>query len=172
VTATWVVLLRGINVGGHRPVPMARLRDACERAGLADVRTYIASGNLVCTSTARSEAAVANRVATTIEAEFGFSVDVVVRAAERIAALAPALPDVEHLHVGFLWAAPGAADVERVRSALLGGAEIAVEGDHLQLCAPNGLGRPFLRGDLERLLGVGATLRSWRTVKRLAEMVG
>jgi uncharacterized protein (DUF1697 family) len=39
----YVVLLRGINVGGKNIVPMARLRDMLGELGYADVATYIAS---------------------------------------------------------------------------------------------------------------------------------
>jgi uncharacterized protein (DUF1697 family) len=46
-----VVLLRGINVGGKNPVPMARLREVLGKLGYADVVTYIASGNVILTST-------------------------------------------------------------------------------------------------------------------------
>jgi uncharacterized protein (DUF1697 family) len=43
----YVALLRGINVGGKNPVPMARLRAVLEELGFRDVATYIASGNVV-----------------------------------------------------------------------------------------------------------------------------
>ena len=49
---TWVALLRAVNVGG-RKVPMAELRQALEDAGLAEVRTYIASGNVIFRSEPR-----------------------------------------------------------------------------------------------------------------------
>jgi uncharacterized protein (DUF1697 family) len=45
-----VVLLRGINVGGKNPVPMARLREVLGELGYEDVATYIASGNVVLSS--------------------------------------------------------------------------------------------------------------------------
>jgi uncharacterized protein (DUF1697 family) len=45
-----VVLLRGINVGGKNPVPMARLREVLGELGYEDVVTYIASGNVVLSS--------------------------------------------------------------------------------------------------------------------------
>lgn len=44
------MLLRGINVGGKNPVPMARLREVLEELGYADVTTYIASGNVILSS--------------------------------------------------------------------------------------------------------------------------
>jgi uncharacterized protein (DUF1697 family) len=42
----YIVLLRGINVGGKNKVPMADLRTCLEELGFADVSTYIASGNV------------------------------------------------------------------------------------------------------------------------------
>ena len=46
----YLVLLRGINVGGKNKVPMARLRELLEELGYADVATYIASGNVILSS--------------------------------------------------------------------------------------------------------------------------
>ena len=42
---SYLVLLRGINVGGRNTVPMAELRKVLEDAGFSNVSTYIASGN-------------------------------------------------------------------------------------------------------------------------------
>jgi uncharacterized protein (DUF1697 family) len=44
---TYLVLLRGINVGGRNKVPMARLRTLLEELGYSNVSTYIASGNVI-----------------------------------------------------------------------------------------------------------------------------
>ena len=46
----YLVLLRGINVGGKNPVPMARLRELLVELGYSDVSTYIASGNAIISS--------------------------------------------------------------------------------------------------------------------------
>jgi len=46
----YVVLLRGINVGGKNKVPMAALRELLESHGHTEVSTYIASGNVILTS--------------------------------------------------------------------------------------------------------------------------
>jgi uncharacterized protein (DUF1697 family) len=46
----YLVLLRGINVGGRNKVPMATLRDLLESHGHTSVSTYIASGNVILTS--------------------------------------------------------------------------------------------------------------------------
>lgn len=47
---TYLVLLRGINVGGKNRVPMAPLRAMLEELGFLDVATYIASGNVILRS--------------------------------------------------------------------------------------------------------------------------
>ena len=52
---TYVILLRGINVGGKNPVPMAGLRKCLEEQGFSDVSTYIASGNVVLKSDKRAD---------------------------------------------------------------------------------------------------------------------
>src|SRR5919106_123060 len=46
----YLVLLRGINVGGKNKVPMARLRTLLEELGYSNVSTYIASGNVILSS--------------------------------------------------------------------------------------------------------------------------
>ncbi len=46
----YLILLRGINVGGKNKVPMARLRELLEELGHSDVSTYIASGNVMLRS--------------------------------------------------------------------------------------------------------------------------
>ena len=53
---TYVVLLRAVNVGGTGKLPMGELRTMCRNLGFTDVRTYIASGNLVMTSTGAADA--------------------------------------------------------------------------------------------------------------------
>ena len=47
---TYVALLRAVNVGGTGTLSMADLREMCERIGFVNVRTYIASGNVVFAS--------------------------------------------------------------------------------------------------------------------------
>lgn len=47
---TYVVLLRGVNVGGKNKVPMTQLKDCLESLGFSNVRTYIASGNVILQS--------------------------------------------------------------------------------------------------------------------------
>lgn len=74
-------LLRGINVGGNRKVPMAELCAIATKAGLSEVRHYINSGNLVFDAGTRKSAQVEALLERAIEKRFGFHVDVIIRTA-------------------------------------------------------------------------------------------
>ncbi len=47
---SYVILLRGINVGGKNKIPMAALKQCLEEQGFEDIITYIQSGNVVLRS--------------------------------------------------------------------------------------------------------------------------
>src|SRR5712691_11788436 len=85
---SYVALLRGINVGGRRPVPMDALRGVVESLGHGDVDTYIQSGNVVFDSPSQDARALADELEAALLAEFGFGVEVVVRSAAEMAAIA------------------------------------------------------------------------------------
>jgi len=76
--ARHVALLRGINVGGKRKVPMADLRDAFETLGYGDVQSYIQSGNVLFSGTG-GRSALEDTIEQALETRFGFPVVVVVR---------------------------------------------------------------------------------------------
>lgn len=85
----YVVLLRGINVGGNRRVPMAQFRQLLEGMGFTDVKTYINSGNAIFSADHRPKASdIQDRLCQT----FGFDVDTLVFSAPEIIAIAEAIP--------------------------------------------------------------------------------
>lgn len=84
----YVALLRAVNVGGTGKLPMTELRAMCESVGFTDVRTYIASGNVVFDSEL-TEASVKARLEHCLETYAGKPVGVLVRTgAELVAVLA------------------------------------------------------------------------------------
>ena len=84
--ARHVALLRAINLGAKRKVPMARLREVLEAAGYTDVVTYVQSGNVVVTSR-RGPESVAKHMRKLLSDEFGFDIPVVVRSREQLEAV-------------------------------------------------------------------------------------
>ena len=178
--ASYVLLLRGINVSGRNRLPMADLRALVAALGYGDVTTYLQSGNLVCTGDGRADD-VAAAVATSLSGELGLSVPVFGRTAAAWGVVVADNPlaglddDPKKLHVTFL---DGVPDPERV-AALTAEAvafapeRIEVVGAEAFLHCPDGYGEARLSNMfLEKRLGRMATTRNWRTVLALAELAG
>lgn len=176
---TYAALLRGINVGGHKKVPMAQLRTLLEGLGHRDVRTYLQSGNAVFTADHGDEESLAAEVRAAIEEGFGFTVDVLVRDGAYLRAVVEACPfPAADLAAKQLHATYFSAPVDPARFAALDQEAYLPEefrlGDRvLYLYAPDGLGRSKLAEQLSRPAlnkGLIATSRNWNTVTRLVEM--
>ena len=88
---SYVALLRAVNVGGTGKLPMTELRAMCEGCGFKDVRTYIASGNVVFTADP-DEAAVQAKLEAALQAFAGKPVGVAVRTGPEMAAVLAANP--------------------------------------------------------------------------------
>lgn len=88
----YVALLRGINVGGKNKVAMADLRAAFTDAGFADVSTYIASGNVLFTST-RPAAALEADIEAVLQQRLGMPLVVVVRSQRQLRSVVDRAPD-------------------------------------------------------------------------------
>ena len=169
---TWVALLRAVNLGARNRVPMPRLRELLAEHGCEDVRTYIASGNAVFTS-GTSKAKLARELERAIEKEFGVSTPVLLRTEKELAALVDRHPfdDLAHTHVAFLAKKPTAAKVKALAGIDVAPDRVEVLGQEAYWHLPNGVQGSRLSGaQLEKHLGVAATVRNWRTVARLAEM--
>ena len=80
----FVALLRAVNVGGTGKLPMSELKAMCEELGFGQVRTYIASGNVVFTSR-KSEAAIKAALEKRLEVFANKPVGVLIRSAAEIA---------------------------------------------------------------------------------------
>ncbi len=170
----YVVLLRGINVGGKAKVAMPALRDVCASVGCEDVVTYIQSGNVVLKSKVSADK-LRTALEAAIAAEFGFSPAVMVRTAKEMAAVLGANPfpdaDEKTIHVGFLHAAPNAATKKCLAAIDCAPEEVTAVGRDLYLHLPNGMGRAALPVQLERCLRPNpVTVRNWRTVTKLVEL--
>ncbi|MCC3767069.1 DUF1697 domain-containing protein [Streptomyces sp. UNOC14_S4] len=175
-TKTYAALLRGINVGGHRKLPMADLRALLTELGYGDVRTHLQSGNAVFTSEVTDETALAAEVGRAIEARFGFAVDVLVRDHAYLKAVADACPfpvaslEAKQLNVTYFDGPVTARDFAKVEVTRFLPEEFRLGDRALYLYAPDGLGRSKLADALART-GTGvATTRNWNTVLKLVEL--
>lgn len=175
---TWVAFLRGINVGGHRRVPMAELRAALTKIGLEDVRTHIVSGNVVFRTKRREAAALTRDIEHAIEQAFGFPVAVVLRTAAELRQLVDGDPlpdgsaaDPAHRYAVFLSADPAPDRLAAINPAAVE-PDVFVAGDRvIHAWYRGGLQGSKLAGRLtDRGLGVTATARNWNTVRTMADL--
>ena len=174
---TFIALLCGINVGGNRKVPMARLCAVGNEIGFVDTRSYIQSGNLVFSGSGTAGGIEATLERAILE-RFGFPVDVLVRTARQWNAYAagnpfPEASKVEPNRVMLLLSKatrrPDAVSALQSRAA--GGERIVAVGDALCVHYPGGVARSKLTpAVLDRLVGSKVTARNWRTVVKLGEM--
>jgi uncharacterized protein (DUF1697 family) len=171
-----VALLRGVNVAGKNTLPMADLVDLFEGAGCGDVETYIQSGNVLF----RAKNAVARRVPALISGaiadRFGYQVPVVMRSAAELYEIANGNPfvgaEVKALHVAFLAKEPAADRIASLDPDRSPPDQFMVRGQEIYLCCPKGLGRSKLTNKyFDSKLGTTSTLRNWKTVLHLAQMV-
>ncbi len=170
--------LRGVNVGGHRKLPMAALRTSLQTRGFSEVATYLQSGNVVCTGSGSAGQAAAD-IAAAIVADFGFDCSVIVRERHELLAILGAHPfeaeeaDPARLHVYFADAAFDSAALDRVDRARFGDDRCEAIGRELYLHTPGGLGKSKLTIDVfERALGCNFTQRNWRSVQEVAALMG
>ena len=167
-----MAFLGGINVGGHR-VAMERLRKEFEALGHDDVRTFIASGNVVFTATGRAPA-VEREVEAHLTECLGYPVPTFVRTAaavRKVAALEAfgATAPGDSYFVGFLRKAPTAA-AARATAALSNDQDrFEVHGKELHWLIHGGMSDTSVTSaELGRALGVACTTRNTRSLRKLA----
>jgi uncharacterized protein (DUF1697 family) len=169
-------MLRGINVGSSRRVPMADLRELLKAAGFDNVETYVQSGNIALDSAAKP-ATLERRLAELIEDRFGFEVPVIVRSRKQLAAVVEHDPfqgvadNPKRYQVSFLSEKLSAETVTRLQELTHESERVAVHGREVYAWHPDGVARSKLWNALAgKGLGVTATARNWTTVCKLLEM--
>jgi len=174
--ATQVALLRGINLGPARRVPMAELRALLDSAGYGPVRTHLQSGNVVLESEATPGALTAALEAL-LAGRFGFEIPVIIRSRRKLEQVIARDPfgarvtDPRRYQVTFL-ASEGSAELEaRLRAVAKCGEDVAVIGREIYAWHPDGIAR----SDLAKLVAdrrTGGTARNWNTITALWQLAG
>ena len=174
-----VAFLRAINVGG-RNVKAPELIRVFARAGLADVTTFLASGNVIFTAPGAAGPRLEGKLAAALEAALGYPVPVFVRSGPELVAVAAHEPfppamvqEARAIHVLFL-AQPATPAFTRGLTAYRNAEdEFHVRGrEAWWLCRTRITESPFGKAPAERRLGVTWTARNRNTVVRLVERYG
>lgn len=180
-TKRYIALLRAVNVGGKNIIKMDALRTCLEEVGFSDVKTYIASGNVLFSSDVNFRE-VENTIDNSLKKSFGYRGPTVVLSAtdfETILNEAPKdfgnEPDKYHSDVIFL-KLPARAD--EVLQAMLGlklkdGIDTAQAGSKALYFTR--LSAQRTKSRMSQIIGLPSyknmTIRNWNTTKKLSELL-
>ena len=173
---TWIVLLRGINVGGNNRLAMSDLRELVATLGHTVVSTYIQSGNIVMKSPRADREALAAEICEGIESSFGLVVSAVLRTPQELGAALAANPftdaqDGTRVLIMFLSAAPSEDAIALLERDRFHPDQFEVVGSELYGHYPDGAGRSKMTLDyFEKRLRVRGTGRNLNTVAKLIEL--
>ena len=170
----YVAFLRAINVGGH-VVRMEVLRRLFEGLNLADVETFIASGNVIFSAPRKDPAALERRIEAALEKSLGYAVATFVRSEEELAAIGafqPFTPDPAPqggaIYIIFLGQPLDPAARRAVLALSTAADKFAVSGREIYWCRRGKLLESPLTGvSLERMFAGPATTRNRNTIVRL-----
>ena len=176
----YISILRGINVGTGRKVPMADLKKLCEKMGMQNVQTYIQSGNVVFElPQPESVSELETRLQLAFTQAFGFDIPVLVRTAEEWAESIAQNPflkeenvDIDRLHLTCLKELPATVLLEKIRTIQYPPDRYEIIGRDVFIFCAAGYGTSKLVNSFfESKLKTPATTRNWKTVMKLHEMI-
>lgn len=176
----YISILRGINVSGQKKIKMTDLKILYEKQGFEDVITYIQSGNVIFESKTKLTIETLKKIIEkAIETKYTFQVPVDIRTNQELKQIIEKYPYEEvkkednetKVLVTFLQSTPLDEKVESLLEYVKSPEKLIIQGKEVYLYCPNGYGRSKLTNTfIEKKLGVSATTRNWKSVKKLYEL--
>jgi uncharacterized protein (DUF1697 family) len=173
-----VAFLRGINVGGHKPVKMDELRKSFEALGFQNVKTILASGNVLFEAPKASPLSLTRSIETKLEAAVGHKISVLLRSLGELQDLADRRPfqnikvtTQTRLYVTFLSEKPKSE--LRIPHQSPEKNFTILRGSSSEVCSVLTLSPKAQTTDLmaflEKAFGRNITTRNWNTITRILE---
>ena len=172
---TYIVLLKGINVGGHKKVPMAELRELLAKTGFINVQTYIQSGNVILQSSQDDLQDIEETIQSAILNHFQFEVSVLVKTRQDLKRIFHDSPfSEEKRKSSYFMMLHDIPDKELVRVAsekIYDGEEYKIIEDCIYFFCAKGYGQAkFSANFFERKLKTFATSRNYNTMVKLLSL--
>jgi uncharacterized protein (DUF1697 family) len=177
--ANYAAFLRGINVGGHKPVPMEKLKKAFESMRFKNVRTLLASGNIVFEAPLQNSTKLEQMIGEKLKNTFETDIPVIIRTMEELQHLSESQPfkDIAitlstRLYVTFLTEEPKSSlkipyvsPDSYYRILHVTGREVCC----VLSLSPNGRTVDLMKL-LEKEFGRNITTRNWNTIVRILKL--
>lgn len=178
---TYIALLRGINVGGHKKIKMADLKETLIAAGFKNVVTYIQSGNVVFKDASEDMGMLQKKIKSAIKKRFGFEVTVVVITQDMLQDILLRNPFAEKLKNGLieekkmyfmmLCKSYDVSAVQELSAISFDLEEFVITKNVIYLFAANGYGKTKLNTNFfEKKLKCETTTRNLRTMNKLLDL--
>lgn len=165
----YIALLRGINVGGHRKVPMNDLKILLESLGFLNIKTYIQSGNVVFESE-QDALTLEKKIESNLEKKWGFPVSVIIRDTVQWRQILSHRKDAGNLYYTFLKEMPSPENTDRLSTIDFTPDTFELYGQEVYISCEN-YGKTKLSNlFFENKLKVQATTRNRNTLVKLMEM--
>ena len=167
---TYIVLFRGINVGGKNILPMKELTTVLAENEYVDIKTYIQSGNVVLRSQKKPDATIRSLV----QNNFGIKSEVfAIDESDFISAVKNnpyKSKEGKTIHFYFCKSSPE-VNYEKLKALKSDSEEFSIKDKVFYLYAPDGIGRSKLVAKIETCLGVTSTGRNLNTVNKIKSML-
>ena len=172
----YVAFLRAVNVGGHI-VKMDQLRQLFKALGFSNVETFIASGNVIFDSNSKSTKTLERKIESLLRETLGYQVATFVRSTSELANVAKYKPfddseleaDGNALYIAFTTDEPSTESKRKLLTFITEVDDFQVYGREVYWLSRKKISESKFSGaQLERTLGMPATIRNANTVKRLA----
>lgn len=178
---TYIVLLRGINVGGHKKIKMADLKQLLLSLEFTSVVTYIQSGNVIVQHSSEDIQLLEMRIRAGIEEQFGFEVPVLMFTYEKLDRILKNNPFInkikdnelesKKMYFMLLYEHPDRKVSGELSLISFAPEEFSIIEDVVYLFAANGYGKTKLHSNFfEKRLKCQATARNLKTMNKLLEL--
>ncbi|HMI06416.1 MAG TPA: DUF1697 domain-containing protein [Flavobacterium sp.] len=174
---TYIALLRGINVSGHKLIKMEKLREVLKELELEHISTYIQSGNVLFQSKISGSKKLEKMISDLIYKHFGFDVAVIVLTPEELKTTVKNNPfskeniELPQPYIAFLSTIPVFSDIEVLKATDFQNDRFVVMDNKMYLHYADGAGSTKLSNAIiEKKLKLTSTARNWKTVLKLIEL--
>jgi len=175
---SYIAILKGINVGGHKKIMMADLREILsDIACFGEIKTYIQSGNIVFSASEENTDILENLIQEKIANHNGFQVSTIVLSKERLTCVIDNNPyakeDIKRLHCCFLKTEPILEHRQKLENFDASPDAFKVEKNCMYICcATERYSKSNINNNVaEKILKIDCTTRNWKTCIKLLEMV-
>lgn len=175
---TYISILRGINLGGHKAIKMEALKAMFAGLGFTNIQTYIQSGNVVYQHEKTDTKKLDNLIKDKIQQDFGFDVPIITLTLDELKKIGNANPffndntkEASFFHVTFLADKPQSDNINKIKDGNYSPDEFQPIDKAVYLYCPKGYGITKLSNTFfESKLKVTATTRNWKTINELIKI--